>query len=78
MPGIESFSGIKIHIYNGDHRPPHIHATYAEYEVLVIIETGKIYAGELPTKQFKQVLDWVFGNSDWLIDLFYELNPELQ
>ncbi len=78
MPRIESFSGIKIHLYNGDHRPPHIHATYGEYEVLVIIETGKIYAGELPVKQLKQVLDWVSGNSDWLVDLFYELNPELQ
>lgn len=55
-----------------------MHATYGEYEVLVIIETGEIYAGDLPRKQLKQVLDWVAGNSDWLIDLFYELNPELK
>jgi hypothetical protein len=78
MPRIDSFNGIKIYIYNGDHRPPHIHAIYAEYEVLIIIETGKIYAGDLPTKQLKIVLDWVYGNSDWLINLFYELNPELK
>ncbi len=65
-------------MYNGDHRPPHIHASYGEHEVLVVIETGKIYAGELPIKQLKQILDWTSGNSDWLTDLFYELNPELQ
>lgn len=57
MPRIESFNGIKFYVYNGDHRPPHVHATYGEYEVLVIIETGKIYAGDLPIKQLKQVLD---------------------
>ena len=78
MPRIESFNGIKIHVYNGDHGPPHVHATYGEYEVLVIIETGKIYAGDLPAKQLKQVMDWVAGNSEWLADLFYELNPELK
>jgi len=55
-----------------------VHATYGEYEVLVIIETGKIYAGDLPAKQLKQVMDWVAGNSEWLADLFYELNPELK
>jgi len=44
----------------------------------VKIETGKIYAGDLPAKQLKQVMDWVAGNSEWLADLFYELNPELK
>ena len=53
MPQIDAFNGIKISIYNGDHRPPHIHANYGEYEVLIVIETGQIYAGDLPTKQLK-------------------------
>lgn len=61
MPRIDSFNGIKIYNYNGDHRTPHIHAIYAEYEVLIIIETGKIYAGDLPTKQLKNVLDWIYA-----------------
>lgn len=49
----------------------------SEYEVLITIETVEIYAGDLPTRKQKLVLDWVSGNSDWLLDLFYELNPEL-
>ena len=77
MPRLDSFNGIKIYVYNGDHRPPHIHASYSEYEVLITIETGAIYAGDLPIRKLKLVLDWVSGNSDWLLDLFYELNPEL-
>ncbi|MBA7569612.1 hypothetical protein ES708_11353 [subsurface metagenome] len=78
MPTIDSFNGIKIHVYNGEHRPPHIHANYNEYEALVDIEKEVIYAGDLPTRQLKQVFDWLSGNSEWALEVFYELNPELQ
>lgn len=78
MPTIDSFNGIKIHVYNGEHRPPHIHANYNEYEALVDIEKEVIYAGDLPTRQLKQVFDWLSGNYEWALEVFYELNPELQ
>lgn len=78
MPTIDSFNGIKIHVYNGEHRPPHIHANYNEYEALADIEKEVIYAGDLPTRQLKQVFDWLSGNSEWALEVFYELNPELQ
>ena len=50
MPNFDSFEGIKINIYNGDHLPPHIHALYGDDEVLLVIETTDIYAGYLPAK----------------------------
>lgn len=78
MPTIDSFNGIKVHIYNGDHRPPHIHADYNEYEILIDIERGTIYSGNLPNKQLKQVFDWLAENADWALAVFYELNPELR
>ncbi len=78
MPSIDSINGIKIHIYNGEHRPPHIHAVYNEYEVLINIESLDIYAGELPKKQLKVVFDWLEGNADWSLDVFYQLNSELR
>ena len=59
MPTIDNFNGIKIRVYNGEHRPPHIHANYSEYEVLIVIETKMIYAGDLPARQLKQVFDWL-------------------
>lgn len=77
MPTIDSFNGIKIHIYNGEHRPPHVHAEYNEYEVFEI-ERGVIYSGSVPNRQLKQVFDWLAGNADWAIEVFYELNPDLQ
>ena len=78
MPAIDSFNGIKIHVYNGEHRPPHIHAVYNEFEVLLEIERGVIYTGNLPYKQLKLVFDWLAGNADWALEVFYKLNPELK
>ena len=77
MPSLDSFNGIKINIYNGEHRPPHIHAVYNEFEILIEIESKSIYAGDLPNKQLKRVFDWLSGNSNWALEVFYELNPEL-
>ena len=78
MPTLDLINGIKINIYNGEHRPPHIHATYNEFEVLIIIENGGIYAGELPARQLKEVFKWLAVNSDWARKVFYELNPSLK
>ncbi len=78
MPTIDFINGIKINVYNGEHRPPHVHAVYSEYEVLIVIETGAIYAGDLPIRQLKQVFDWLSGNSSWALQVFYQLNPKLR
>ena len=77
MPTIDNFNGIKINVYNGEHRPPHIHAIYNEFEVIVLIGTRSIYAGELPNKQLNNVLLWLEDNADWALNVFYELNPNL-
>ena len=77
MPTVDYINGIKICVYNGERRPPHIHATYNEYEVLIVIENGEIYAGDLPNKQLKLVYDWLAGNSDWALEVFQQLNPHL-
>lgn len=78
MPIVDRFNGIKVHIYYGEHRPPHIHAVYNEYEVLIDIEKGVIYSGGLLVRQLKMVTAWLADNSDWALALFYELNPNLQ
>lgn len=77
MPAIDTFDGIKVCIYWGEHRPPHFHAIYNEFEVVIEIENSNIYAGDLPNNQLKKVFDWLAGNSEWASEVFYELNPEL-
>lgn len=78
MPTVDNIDGIKINIYNGEHRPPHIHAIYNEHEVLITIETLEIYAGYLPRKQMKKVLVWVENHSKWALEVFQQLNPNLK
>lgn len=70
MPVVDLINGIRILIYNGDHRPPHIHARYNEYEVLITIDTQEIYAGEMPGRQLKTEFDWLAGNSDYSLTVF--------
>lgn len=78
MPVIDFVNGVKLLVYNGDHRPPHIHARYNEYEVIVSIVSKEIVAGDIPGKQLKSVLDWLAVNSDYALTVFYELNPNLK
>jgi hypothetical protein len=46
--------------------------------VLIEIEKGIIYSGSLPNKQLKKVFDWLAGNGDWVLEVFYELNAEIK
>ncbi|SHI69901.1 protein of unknown function [Cruoricaptor ignavus] len=39
MPEISRFYGIVIYMYLQDHNPPHFHARYEEYEIMIGIET---------------------------------------
>ena len=77
MPFIDEFKGIKVYVYGREHRPPHIHMVYGEYEVLIIIETGGIYAGNLPKRKMKHALEWISVHSVRALEIFYELNVDL-
>ncbi|MCX6352972.1 MAG: DUF4160 domain-containing protein [Bacteroidetes bacterium] len=58
MPEVSRFYGIIIRMFFQDHVPPHFHATYAEYNALISIETGEIIEGELPRRAYRLVQDW--------------------
>ncbi len=50
-------------MYYRDHLPPHFHAKYGEYEIIVDINTG-VVEGKFPKRALRLVLEW------------YELNKE--
>ena len=58
MPRISSFFGIAIWIYWQDHNPPHFHANYEEFEILICIKDLSIYSGFLPSRVFGLVMEW--------------------
>ena len=58
MPTLSIFYGIMIQMFWDDHAPPHFHATYAEYEALINIQTLEVIGGELPRRALVMVLEW--------------------
>ncbi len=59
LPQISVFYGIIILIYYNDYNPPHFHAEYNDYEILITINDLSIYKGSgLPPKAFSMVMEW--------------------
>ncbi len=48
MPRVSAFYGIIVWMYWKDHNPPHLHATYGEFEILINLVDFSIYAGSIP------------------------------
>lgn len=77
MPTVKIIDSIKIDLYSREHNPPHFHAIYSDYEVLIIIKDLEIYAGRLPKKQLSKVVNWAKDNKKMLMENFKRLNPRL-
>ena len=52
----------------GDHAPPHFHALYGEYEVIINIRTLEIMKGSLPRRALVLVLEWASQHREELIE----------
>ncbi len=68
MPIISQFYGILIYLYrelDAQHKTPHIHALYGEYEMSIAFD-GEIIVGDFPKKQRKLVEAWVALHEDEL------------
>jgi hypothetical protein len=57
MPELSRFLGIVIRMYYRDHGPPHFHAEYGEFEVVVDLGTG-VVDGRFPRRALRHVLEW--------------------
>ena len=67
MPTISMFYGIIVRMYNnGEHNPPHFHATYQEYNAVFNME-GELTDGGMPKKQLKLISAWADIHKDELL-----------
>lgn len=69
MPVISMFHGIMIRMYTLDtsqHRRPHIHARFGEFEASISIDDAEPLAGELPRKQMRLAQAWIELHRDEL------------
>jgi phosphomannomutase len=67
MPEISRFYGIVIKMFFDDHNPPHFHAFYGEYEVLININSFAVFAGNLPPRALGLVIEWTTQHQDELL-----------
>jgi hypothetical protein len=58
MPTISIFYGIIIKMFFDDHVPPHFHAKYGEYELVITISPIKIIKGNAPKRVKSMILEW--------------------
>lgn len=57
MPEVDAWLGISFCLYffdNQQHKLPHVHVKYGNYELIIAIETGECLEGYLPPKQRKR------------------------
>jgi hypothetical protein len=83
MPVISRFLGIVIAMYWGDHAPPHFHAKYGDYEIIIEIGSG-IIEGKFPKRAMNLVMEWYDIHKDELLENwmsisstgdFHKINP---
>ncbi len=68
MPTISEFFGILILMYYGDHAPPHFHARYGDYEVLIQIAPLGVLKGKFPPRALSLVMEWAQIHQEQLIE----------
>lgn len=68
MPSISQFYGILIRMFYNDHAPPHFHAVYGEYELIVGIAPITIIQGKAPNRVRSMVLEWTALHQQELLE----------
>lgn len=67
MPTISMFYGIIVRMFNnGEHNPPHFHASYQGHNAKLDFD-GNIITGEMPNKQMKLLAAWAALHHDELL-----------
>lgn len=67
MPEVSKFLGIIISMYWSEHNPPHFHAKYGEYKIIIHIHTG-VVEGKFPKRALKHVFEWYELHKDELLE----------
>ncbi len=76
MPTFFIIDGVKIEFFYNDHLPPHYHASIAEYEALISINSHAIIRGSLPKNKKKKILSWSQENEEVLMEIWESLRKK--
>jgi len=68
VPRISEFFGVIVYMYFNDHRPPHFHAEYGDFEAVYAIDTLDTLRGRLPRRAHSMVIEWALAHRAELRD----------
>ena len=71
MAVISTFYGLVISMFYNDnkqHKLPHFHATYQDFEAVISIPDGELIIENLPKKKLKLVQIWVSKHKEELME----------
>jgi hypothetical protein len=66
MPEISRFYGIIIRMFFNEHNPPHFHAEYGEYKIVVDLN-DEVVKGFMPKRALKLIFEWLELHKNELI-----------
>ena len=66
MPELCRFLGIVIFMNFNEHNPPHFHAKYGDYEIVIEINSG-ILEGKFLKRALNMVMEWYELHKDELL-----------
>jgi hypothetical protein len=67
MPELCRFLGIVIFMNFNDHNPPHFHAKYGDFEIIIEIGSG-IVEGKFPKRALNLVIEWYELHKEELLE----------
>jgi hypothetical protein len=67
MPEISRFYGIIIYMFFSDHKPPHFHVKYQDFEAVIDFEGGIVH-GHIPRRALMLIFEWIDIHKTELIE----------
>nr|NQU90869.1 DUF4160 domain-containing protein [Bacteroidota bacterium] len=67
MPEISRFYGIIVRMFFNEHNPPHFHAEYSEYKVVINID-DEVVNGFMPKRALKLLFEWLELHKEELVE----------
>jgi len=67
MPEISRFYGLFIFMNYNDHNPPHFHAWYGDFKIIVSILDGTV-EGKMPKRALNMIFEWLEIHKDELME----------
>lgn len=67
MPEISRFYGIVIAMFYNEHNPPHFHADYGNYKIMINLD-DEIVTGFMPKRALKLIFEWMELHKDELYE----------